>query len=154
MAEPRAKSKYIFTPGRPTKYRAEFCQMLIDHMAEGYSFQAFAGVVHCSIDSLYEWAKVHDDFSEAKRIGTQVARHWWEKMGRMGLMGERVYKNEKDEIIREPFKMNTTVWVFSMKNRFKYHDNIIITPPPKNPDEEELDELSDDDLIEAAKSSS
>jgi transposase len=69
---------YVF--GRPTKYRPEYCQMLIDHMSEGYSFKSFAARVYCNEDTVAEWAKVHKDFSDAKTIGRALERFIWEKL--------------------------------------------------------------------------
>jgi hypothetical protein len=142
---------YVF--GRPTKYRKDFCLKLIEHMKEGYSFESFGAIVDVCEDTLYEWANKHPNFSEAKKRGLAFARLWWERMGRSGMQGERLVKNPNtNEIERVPFKINTTIWVFSMKNRFKYHDNVIVVRPPKS-DDEEIDGLTDEELIEAAKSS-
>ena len=29
--------------GRPTDYKKEYCELLIEHMAAGFSFESFAG---------------------------------------------------------------------------------------------------------------
>ena len=92
--------------GRPTKYKEEYCQKLIDHMAEGYSFDSFAGIVDVNIDTLYEWAKVHADFSDAKSIGTAKSMAWWEKIGRMGMINEIPFFNDR-------------IWRLNMINRFR-----------------------------------
>jgi hypothetical protein len=55
--------------GRPTKYDSKYEEMLIEHMAEGYSFESFAGLIGVCYDTLYEWCKVNDAFSEAKKQG-------------------------------------------------------------------------------------
>ena len=92
--------------GRPTKYKEEYCQKLIEHMAEGYSFDSFAGIVEVNIDTLYEWAKVHKDFSDAKNIGTAKSMAWWEKIGRMGMINEIPFFNDR-------------IWRLNMINRFR-----------------------------------
>ena len=92
--------------GRPTKYKEEYCQKLIDHMAEGYSFDSFAGIVDVNIDTLYEWAKVHAEFSDAKSIGTAKSMAWWEKIGRMGMINEIPFFNDR-------------IWRLNMINRFR-----------------------------------
>lgn len=53
--------------GCPTKYKEEFCDKLIEHMKQGYSFESFAAIVDVDRDTLYEWAKVHPIFSDAKK---------------------------------------------------------------------------------------
>ena len=56
--------------GKPTKYRDKFCSALVDWMSKGYSFNSFAGSINVSEQVLYDWNKVHQDFSEAKKLGT------------------------------------------------------------------------------------
>jgi len=55
--------------GRPTKYKPEFCEMLIEHMSKGFSFESFAGKpeVRTSVDTLYHWTVLYKDFSDAKQ---------------------------------------------------------------------------------------
>ena len=100
--------------GRPTKYKKEFCQKLIKHMAEGLSFEAFAGEVGVSLDTIYNWAKEHPEFSEAKKTGTSKCRAFWEKMGRNGAGGKL-----------KGFQGGT--WIFNMKNRFSWVDKQEVT---------------------------
>ena len=52
--------------GRPTEYKPEYCQMLIDHGRKGYSFEAFGGVVCVSKQTLYSWCKSFPEFLDAK----------------------------------------------------------------------------------------
>lgn len=51
--------------GQPTAYRPEYCEMVIEDMAQGYSLTAFAGKIRVSRDTVYEWIKQHADFSDA-----------------------------------------------------------------------------------------
>jgi hypothetical protein len=54
------------TFGRPTAYRPEYGDMLIEvTMREGISLAAFAGLIGVSKDTVYEWIKRHADFSDA-----------------------------------------------------------------------------------------
>lgn len=90
--------------GRPTKYDPKYCEMLIDHMAEGLSFDAFAGRVEVTRETLYEWARVHSEFSDAKKIGFSKCLTMWEELG---------VKIAKGEIQGQP-----ATWFINMKNRF------------------------------------
>ncbi len=101
--------------GRPTKYKQEFCQLLIDHMSTGLSFESFAAEIGVNRDSLYEWESVHAEFSDAKKEGISKNLLFWEKQGIAGLWG-----NKENSF-------NSTVWIFNMKNRHKWRD--------KQPDE-------------------
>ena len=64
--------------GRPSKYKPEYCQMLIDHMGNGYSFESFAGIINVCTDSLYNWQKMFPDFLEAHKVGHSNNRVFWE----------------------------------------------------------------------------
>jgi len=65
--------------GAPSKYKEEYCQMLIDHMAQGLSFRSFAGLIGVHFDTLYEWVKVHRNFSDAKKTGLPKSLYMYEK---------------------------------------------------------------------------
>jgi len=91
--------------GRPTKYKPEYCQMLIDHMAEGLSFDAFAGKLGLERKTLYNWAKRYPEFKEAKQIGWDKNLFFWEKVGIDGILGR--IKN-----------FNAVAYIFNKKCRF------------------------------------
>lgn len=99
--------------GRPTKYKPEYCEMLLTHMASGFSYLSFAGVVSVNYDTLYEWEKVHEEFSEAKKNGLAKNLHHWEQLGYQGM-----WHGGKDQP-----SFNSTLWIFNMKNRHKWTDN-------------------------------
>ena len=100
--------------GRPTKYKPEYCQKLIDHMAEGYSFESFAATIDTHRDTLYAWEHKHSEFSDAKKSGQAKSLLWYEKIGNAATRGEVP-------------NFNATAWVFSLKNKHQYRD--------KTPDE-------------------
>lgn len=95
---------YVF--GTPTKYRPEYCQMLIDHFSKGLSFKAFAGKVNVQERTLFNWLEQNPDFKTAKEIGEPMARLFWERMGIAGVAGQ--VKG-----------FNPAGWIFNMKNRFR-----------------------------------
>lgn len=96
--------------GRPSKYKPEYDQMLIDHMASGLSFESFAGIVGVCDDTLREWEKVHPSFSASKKEAFAKNRVFWEKLAIN-------YITHSDGKEGTP-KLNSTVWIFNMKNRF------------------------------------
>ena len=51
--------------GRPTDYRSNYCADVVDYMGKGFSLTAFAGHVGVSRETIYEWARVHPEFSDA-----------------------------------------------------------------------------------------
>lgn len=101
-------------PGQPTKYKPEYCQKLIDHMAKGLSFESFAAECEVHFDSLYEWVKKNPEFSEAKKVGTAQSLRFWEGVGMAGVMGD----------LRN---FNVAGWIFNMKNRFKWTDKVEVS---------------------------
>ena len=109
---------YVF--GRPTKYKAEYCQMLVDHMETGLSFESFAGTIDVCRETLYIWEKEYPDFFNAKKRGFAKCQLWWEKKGAEGLWGSK------------EGTFNTGVWVFSMKNRFKWTDKVEVSGGDEN----------------------
>lgn len=60
--------------GRPSEYDPDFCTQAVEFMGQGYSKTAFAGHIGVNPDTLYEWAKVHPEFSEAikEAVGARV----------------------------------------------------------------------------------
>ena len=89
--------------GRPTKYKPEYCQVIIDLMEYGYTFEACAADLDVSKDTLYEWVKVHEDFSDAKNKAFDKSRKTWETM----LIS-----------LAKTGMGNATAIIFSLKNRF------------------------------------
>jgi hypothetical protein len=75
-----------YVPGRPTMYKPEYCQPLIEHMAEGFSFESFAGYVSTSSDTLNTWVHKHAEFAAAKKLGRELNRKWWEAVSRKNAM--------------------------------------------------------------------
>jgi hypothetical protein len=67
--------------GRPTKYRKTYCQELVTHMASGLSFESFAGAIGTCKQTLYSWANEFTEFMDAKKIGFEQNRLFWEKLG-------------------------------------------------------------------------
>jgi len=102
------------TAGRPTKYEERFCQMLIQHMSEGLSFDSFAAEVKINRDTLYEWKKVYPEFSDAHKRGLVENLNFWERVGR-----QQAIKG----------KGNVAAWIFNMKNRHGWKDTQEITSP-------------------------
>lgn len=98
-------------PGQPSKYREEFCEQLIQEMAQGLSFEACAGIFRVSKETIYEWTRVHPEFAEAKKEGVARNHVFWEKLGLAGAAGK--LKN-----------FNAPTWIFNMKNRHGWRDKI------------------------------
>jgi hypothetical protein len=97
--------------GRPTLYKPEYCEMLIEHMAEGFTFESFAGVVRVARDTLFEWRRNHPEFFYAQRVGYGLLQLHDERILKHGMTGRN-----KD--------INSTLMIFKMKNCHGWRDKI------------------------------
>lgn len=94
--------------GRPTSYRPEYCERVIEMGEQGYSVVEMAaelGVNRSSLEA--EWPEKHPSFSEAFTQARQKSQAWWERQGR-------------ENVVMEPGKgtFNASMWSRSMAARF------------------------------------
>lgn len=106
---------------RPTKFREKYCQMLIEHMKQGLSFDTFAGKIEVNPDSLYEWVKRHASFSEAKKIGTAMRNYLVESAFVASTLNPT--KN----------KYNTAQMIYWTKNTLGWSDKVEHAGDPASP---------------------
>ncbi len=99
--------KMVREMGRPTKYKKEMCETVIELMKEGASQQEVLAVLDISNDTFYRWKKENEEFSETIKRGIQLSQAWWERKGRISL---------------DDRQFNSTLWYMNMKNRFKWAD--------------------------------
>jgi transposase len=93
--------------GRPSKYNPDFCNTVIDEMAQGSSIEELQLVLNVHKDTIYEWMKEYSDFSDAVKRGIALSEGWWRTEGRKAL-------RERD--------FNYTGWYMNMRNRFGWSD--------------------------------
>jgi len=103
--------------GRPSLYREEYCDAVIEHMRGGKSYETFAAVIGVGISTIYSWEQLHAPFLEAKETGQALSLLYWERIGLAAATGQ-VLKNDKGEIVINGPKVNTAIWIFTMKCRF------------------------------------
>lgn len=102
--------------GRPTKYKEEFCERLIEHMSRGLSFETFGASIGVSREVAFNWVKVHPDFLNAKKEAFDRCQLFWENIGVEG-----IWNQPNGKIL------NTGNYVFQMKNRFKWTDRVEVS---------------------------
>lgn len=102
--------------------------MVVQDMAKGYSFEAFAGLVGVSKETLYQWVKAHPDFADAKRRAFEVSRRFWEDAAVANLLNtsESGFDEMGNKVSRSK-SLNSTAWIFNMKNRFGWRDRVEIS---------------------------
>lgn len=91
--------------GRPSKYKPEFCEQVIEYGKEGMSLHEMALELDICYDTLNEWCKEKPEFSEAVKKARSYSQGWWEKLGRSAAAGG-------------VNNFNATAYIFNKKNRF------------------------------------
>lgn len=164
--------------GRPTDYKAAYCDQLVAHMAEGGSFESFAGKIDKTRQTLHNWTETHPEFFDAKQRGEVKSLLFHEQAGAALMTGtlrrvkREVYARDADGNVlyrdgrpvvssREyaPANGDGRVWSLSMKNRFRWVEPIklsgkIRTSGMKDPadmDDDELEEEYNRVMDESAK---
>jgi hypothetical protein len=65
--------------GRPTLYREEYVERVVEFCAGGYSLTGFAGEIGVGRDTISEWVRVHPEFSVAVKKAKAASAKWWEE---------------------------------------------------------------------------
>lgn len=100
---PRPKPEgYVF--GRPTDYRPEYCEMVIEWGKLGKSKTWMAASLDVTKKTFYEWESKHPDFLNATTRAMAHSQKWWEDAGQNGM---------------EKNVFNSTVWTKNMAARFR-----------------------------------
>lgn len=99
------------------KYKMQFCLDLIDHMAEGFSFESFAGKIRVGIRTIYEWAETYSEFGLAKDVGQGAALEYWERLYKASSTGVGLRVKDIDGELKI-VKPDKTLLIFALKTRF------------------------------------
>lgn len=89
--------------GRPTDYRDEYCERVIELGTQGKSHAQIAAALGVSRMSLYRWAETHKEFNSAITHARDLSQAWWEDRGQEGLTAQL---------------FNASLWAKSMSARF------------------------------------
>lgn len=91
--------------GRPSKYKPEFCDRVIEIGKTGASKAEMAVDLDIAYSNFDRWTQERPEFQEAVKEAVRQSQAWWEKKGRSGTFGEIQ-------------GFNATSYIFQMKNRF------------------------------------
>jgi len=109
MAEADAQPRNRGRTGGRTRYRRQIAERLPAMFENGESVAEVAQELGVSRMTFYRWVDKHKEFREAYEEGLFRSEAWWLRLGRAGAAGQ----------IRGA---NATMWIFNMKNRFKWRD--------------------------------
>jgi transposase-like protein len=102
--------------GAPSKYKADYCAMIIDCMGQGKSLAAFAAQIGVGREVLWKWRKRHTEFDNACKIAIDASQTWWELLAMAVASGaaseHKTYK-----------KANSGMVMFMMSRRFPDYYN-------------------------------
>ena len=87
---------------RPTDYRPEYCDAVIEHMKDGASLTSFAAEINVARSTINYWMDSFPEFSESVKIAKAKCAAWWELQGRLGATGGA--------------PVNPTLVIFGLKN--------------------------------------
>lgn len=76
MSKPLAIPKH--PGGRPSKYKPEYCELVLADMAQGFSLTAFAGLIGTNRQTLLNWQEAHPEFLDAVTRGKALQLRAWE----------------------------------------------------------------------------
>lgn len=115
MATPKKPGAGAYL-GRPSKFKPEYCQMLVDHMSQGLALESFAAKINVTIKTLYLWRDAYPEFLQAFELGRAKSFAVWEKLGMQGML--------------KPGTLVSAIWAYNMRCRFnstefKPNDNVL-----------------------------
>lgn len=93
-------------------YKPEYDQMLVEHMAQGYSFESFGAVIDTCRTTLFEWCDRFPSFKQAKRKGFEKGKRLFEAILLSKVRGEPIKGiNLKNS--------DTACLIFALKTRYR-----------------------------------
>lgn len=120
--------------GRPTDYRPEYCDIVVELGKHGVSKEEMALELGISVTTFYTWQAANEEFLKAVKQAEGESIGWWKKEGRTNL-------KDKD--------FSATLWYMNMKNRFGWKDKTE-TEHSGSVEIKNIKDMSNEELIAAA----
>lgn len=98
--------------GRPTKYRPEYDELIVEIMKTGASVVEFCAEVGIDRDTPQEWCKNYESFSLAFTRAKLLCQAWWERQGRTHLEDVTIP-------LEESRRFNDRLWTKNVVCRFR-----------------------------------
>lgn len=90
--------------GRPTKYKPEYCEQIIELGKAGKSIAQMASFFDVDKASIYRWAEEDDTFRTALARAKAHSQNWWEEAAQNNLASR---------------DFNAQLWLKSVASRFR-----------------------------------
>lgn len=96
---------------RPSKFKPEYIELAKNYCLLGATDAELATFFKVNVDTIYEWKKVHPEFSDATKVGKEVADQRVEN----ALFQKACGFEHKDKY----YPPDTTAQIFWLKNRMQ-----------------------------------
>lgn len=129
--------------GRPTLYKPEYCETVIELGKQGDSLVQMAAHFDIARSTIDQWAVDYPEFSEALNKAKAHCQNWWEKAGREGMfLGGGGF--------------NAAVWKKSMEARFRddYTERQVVHQTGIMEHKVSIGEMTDEQLANIASAGS
>ena len=75
--------------GRPTDYKPEFCDEVVQFGKQGKSITQIACLLDVGKATVYRWEEQFPEFRDALIRAREFAQMWWEDQGQLGLTADK-----------------------------------------------------------------
>ena len=104
MAVKKALNRVPAKMGRPTLYRPEFCEQVIELGKQGKSITQIAAKLDVDKATVLRWKDEKEDFSTAMTRALTYSQDWWEDKAQSGLIDRN---------------FNAALWKHCVTSRFR-----------------------------------
>lgn len=81
MQEEQGREGEVMPAGRPTDYKPEYCERVVELGRKGFSRVQIAAELDVAKSTIQEWEKVHPEFSASMTRAMTLSQAWWEQKG-------------------------------------------------------------------------
>ncbi len=90
--------------GRPTKYKPEMCERVLQFAREGMGRVETAAELGVAMSTFQQWEIEHPEFAQAMTDARDFSHAWWATQGRRGIWGGKSF--------------NANAYALQVRNRF------------------------------------
>ncbi len=102
--------------GRPSTYKNEYCDQIIEHMSKGASLASFAASIGTNRQRIWQWRQKYKEFQDACEVAVEASQRWWEDLA-MEVATGSFFSHDQN------LKPNAGMIQFIMSRRFKDYSN-------------------------------
>lgn len=118
----------------PLEFKDEYCEMLVNHMAEGLSFETFGAIVDCCKQTLYTWMEKYPQFLDARRRGDVKSQMYWEKLGNQHIINTSDSESQGQGYgWSKSRSINAAIYKLHMANKFGWREKTEVSSDQEKP---------------------